>query len=332
MKLTKHAVLGRLVKLKTALSAMGDLGLSADAEESDDEGLSDEEDEDIALDVDPATIVLPDSDVDSEDLGSLEEDELDGLMDDEKENQAKAQEAAAAAPLESSAVKKGKGKFNSTPVQPIAQDEGKSKKKKGSLKRKAEVPEPAPLSGLADLEEDEEEIGPSISSKKKRTKNTQSSFESAQAFGEPTTLSKADQAEKSAKRRSLQFYTGQISSKDARKEAAAKSKLTGDADIPYRDRDRSRETVSATLANKAAKANGINISNRNLGDDGDDWDEEDKRDWRDVMGVENDFGEGEAGGGGDDGGDDYYDLVASGKRKAKKQKKEEYEEAREAER
>lgn len=337
-RLSEHPVLARLVKLKQGLAAMDDLGLAVEVHDGssqrDDTELSGSDD-DIDIDADREALIAADLSDGSEALGELDDGELAELLADEKENFAASAEktgnGSSASPLAAVPSKqKANGKGKAKAVEPLQPHKGAEKNKK-SRKRKAgeDTAPPSVLAGLARLED-----GPApdfASSSRKKSKQPASTFaddEAAEAYGEPTALSASDSADKNARRKSLKFYTGQISSREARRGAAARDRMGGDADIPYRDRERSRTAVTAAAANRAAKASGTDASSMAL--DGGDWGEADDRDWRDVMGVEKD---GHETGGAQDGiEDDYYDLVAGSKRAAKKAKKAEYDEMREAER
>jgi hypothetical protein len=306
----------RLVKLKSGLATLEDLGCSAlePAGEADEEGELNSEEERWLLG-DPNRLGA-DSDGDSESLGSLESDELDGLLADEKEN-------VAIAPRQPK-----NSKASSATAAP---KQGKEKK----AKKQPKAPKPvAPLASLASIGDDDA-MGSLSASSSKRAKRSngkaQYSDELAESFGEPTALATSDAADKAARRKSLQFYTGQISAKEARRGDAARKSLGGDSDIPYRDRERSRMVVAQTAANRAAKASSREAADMEL--DGEAFGEEDLRDWRDVMGQ--DVAKGASagdGGAGQDEDEDYYDLVASRQRQAKKAKKDEYEAARDEER
>ncbi|PWN54085.1 hypothetical protein IE53DRAFT_365799 [Violaceomyces palustris] len=323
-KLTTHPVMQRLVKLKQGLSIMDQVGLTDFGEDDVDaagEGDEVDEFEDMAtlMEKDKAG----DDDGDYSDLGEMDEDELDLLIADEKEN---------AAPAKSKKIK-GKGKAVSNGksdnvLQP--KETKKSRKAKGS-----QIATVAPLADLADMEE---EPLPEFAKVKKTKRSKANPFsmdgldgdegEASTSFGEPTQLSAMDSADKDARRKSLQFLASEIENKGARRGKAARERLGGDEDIPYRDRDRSRKAVEEAKA----RANQKNVETKDVSLDGEGWGEGDDRDWRDVMGVDQDGSFGEAVGEGDDDPEDYYDLVASGKKALKKAKKDEYEAMRDEER
>lgn len=317
-RLSQHPVVQRLVKLKSGLATLEDLGCSAlePAGEAEEEGDLNSEEERWLLG-DPNRLG-GDSDGESESLGSLESDELAGLLADEKENVAVARRQP----------KNGK-------ESPATAGSKQGKEKKAKKQEKAPKAA-APLASLASIGDDD--VGGSLSassSKRARRSGTngkaQYSDELAESFGEPTALGASDAADKAARRKSLQFYTGQISAKEARRGDAARKSLGGDSDIPYRDRERSRMVVAQTAANRAAKASSRESADMEL--DGEAFGEEDLRDWRDVMGQDVAKGvSADVGGTGQDEDEDYYDLVASRQRQAKKAKKDEYEAARDEER
>lgn len=322
-KLAAHPIIARLIKLKTGVADMENYGFSAAdvlaprraGEDSEDEMLSDED----GLEPGELRGIMGGSDGESESLGSLEQDELDALLADEKENHAvlsprKKAAAAAAAASASAAAKPKKVK-----------------------KAKASAAAPAPLASLASFEMDDtldDSFGEGSSSKtKKKAKLSSSAYdaEAAEGYGELTSLGASDTADKAARRKSLKFHTGQLQAKEARRGEAARQSLGGDADIPYRDRERSRTAVATAAANKAAKAAGLG-GRDDMELDEEAFGEEDLRDWRDVMGAEAGLS-GEIGEDAEkDEDEDYYDLVASRKRAAKKQKRDEYEAIANAER
>lgn len=314
-KLASHGIIDRLAKLKSGLQILDSFGFAADDDEerSEDESESIEGDEDEENREPTEFLFRPKmlGDIDEEDdvsLGSLEEDELKQLDREEMESEAAARK--------------------NRPV--VGKQNGSKPEKKKEKKPKAKKPV-APLASVADIV-DEDDMQ-SITQKRKKGGNKAAASlttdaEAFSAFGEPTQLAASDSADKEARRRSLKFYTGQIDAKDARR--AGGSGLGGDADIPYRDRERSRMAVADANARKAASFN--RQADRNL--NGDEWGEEDSRDWKDVMDVERTNGKRDAGGGalGDDDDADYYDLVASGKKSAKRAKKDEYDELKAAQR
>lgn len=309
-KLASHGVIGRLLKLKTGLQLLDGFGFAAEGDSDSEDEVSIEEDGDEENRAPKPSFLFKgslldasDDDGDSESLGSLEKDELMQLDSEERESEA--------------VEKKGKKVDD-------RKSRGKEKTSKPK-KRKANKVTPAsapPLAHVAGLQDEEDSLG----EMKKRRKEASAApklstdAEAFNAFGEPVQLNASDSADKEARRRSLKFYTGQIDAKDARK--AGGSGLGGDSDIPYRDRERSRQAVANTIARKASRNDGL--VDRGL--DGDDWGEEDSRDWKDVMDIERPDLQSKGSEAAADDSLDYYDLVASGKKAAKRARKEEYDE------
>ncbi|KAN0060645.1 something about silencing protein 10 [Thecaphora frezii] len=321
-KLAAHPVLLRMMKLKQGLSAMEELGITADRP--------------------PAS----DDDEDDEGLDGLEEDELAGLLADEEEmearNRSRAKVGASKSKKPQSEPDAGVEYAKAPKVKKAKRadkgDSGKTEAKADKKSKKADTSaEPAPLAaGLTDLDDEpvpEFKIKASKKSKGGATPNPfamsqyDSEAEASTSFGEPTQLAAFESAEKDAKRRSLQFHASAIETKGSQRSKAARDRLAGDMDIPYRDRERSRMAVEAAKAARQQKV--LQISKDTALDEG--WGDNDDRDWRDVMGVDT-GGHGASAGGDDGDAEDYYDLIASGKKAAKKAKKEAYEAMRDEER
>ncbi|SPO21790.1 related to SAS10 - involved in silencing [Ustilago trichophora] len=332
-KLRTHPVMQRMMRLKQGLSVMEDLGLTFDPQRmpSSNGGLSPDE-------VDEMHLLSQGSEDD--DLGDLDDDELADLMADAssgKEN---------AAPGKSKKTAK-KSKKQIEDDQEYIDEEPKQKKKADKPKKKAakaKKPEPvAPLAaGLADLDDE-----PTLQVKLKKkgavgssanpfaVSANDASFEDA-TFGELSGLSSIESAERAARKRTLQFHASAIESKALQRSKAAKERQSGDADIPYRDRERSRAGVEATKAAREAKLQqqlngGMGKDIALDGEDG--WGEADEKDWRDVMGQPMASGSSSRRDDNDDDeAADYYDLVTSSRKRARAEAKEEYDEARNAER
>ncbi|KAL8807056.1 MAG: hypothetical protein Q9200_004815 [Gallowayella weberi] len=116
-------------------------------------------------------------------------------------------------------------------------------------------------------------------------------------LGEPTTLTLQEAAQKALRKKSLRFYTSRIAQKSNKRDAAGRD-AGGDADIPYRERLKDRQTrlnAEAEARGKKGTDAGVPLEDDNTQDlDGDD----------DVQGqiareVRNDEDE------------DYYNLVSS---------------------
>jgi U3 small nucleolar RNA-associated protein 3 len=125
-------------------------------------------------------------------------------------------------------------------------------------------------------------------------------------FGEETSFTAHELAEKAKKKKSLRFYTSQIVQKAIKRDAAGKDQ-GGDADIPHRERLRDRQARLQAEAEKRGqglakkKAPGVT-----LGEGGD----------------SDDDNEGPAKPLATDGDDDYYDMIAA-RGTAKKEAKQE---------
>ncbi|KZF26465.1 hypothetical protein L228DRAFT_242942 [Xylona heveae TC161] len=129
-------------------------------------------------------------------------------------------------------------------------------------------------------------------------------------FGDET-LTAEEAAEKAKRKKDLRFYTSQIAQKANRRGAATRD-AGGDADLPYRERLKDRQTRLNAEAEKRGK------KRQEIGADlGGDSDEEDRRAARelraDAAGVK--VGADET----DD--DEYYDMVASRSKQRKDDKK-----------
>ena len=119
--------------------------------------------------------------------------------------------------------------------------------------------------------------------------------DSSSDFGDQTTLTPHEAAQKALRKKSLRFYTSQIAQKSNKRGAAGRD-AGGDADIPYRERLKDRQARLNTEAEKRGKK----PKESNKGDPlGGPSDEEDYATARELR---------EGGGGGEE---DYYDLVVS---------------------
>jgi len=123
-------------------------------------------------------------------------------------------------------------------------------------------------------------------------------------FGEETTLTAHEAAEKAKRKKSLRFYTSQIRQKANKRDAAGRD-AGGDADLPYRERLRDRQARLNAEAEQRGKSKSM-AKGAPLGGDSD---EEDRRVAMELRGK-----------GGSE--DDYYDLVAARSKKKKAEKKE----------
>lgn len=154
----------------------------------------------------------------------------------------------------------------------------------------------------------------SSKSKSKPKPKTQPQSTSQEAFGEYTALDAVDAADKSARKKSLQFHTSRIESV-ASKRSKARAAIGGDEDIPYREREKEREM-------RLQRENRAKIGK--LGQGGEALEEEvAKSGVKRPREVDEDVEMGD---------DGYYDLVEKQTRELKKQKKESYEAQKLAER
>ena len=121
-------------------------------------------------------------------------------------------------------------------------------------------------------------------------------------FGEETTLTANEAAEKAKRKRGLRFYTSQIAQKANKRDTAGRD-AGGDADIPYRERlkdKQARLNVEAEArGNKRIDANSVPL--------GGDSDEEDRKMAKEVRGQEG-------------GEEDYYDMITARSQKKKAEK------------
>lgn len=123
-------------------------------------------------------------------------------------------------------------------------------------------------------------------------------------FGEQTTLTAHEAAEKAKRKKSLRFYTSQIAQK-ANKRGAAGRDAGGDADLPYRERLKDR----VARLNAEAEARGKKPKDAPGEQLGGESDEEDRRAAR-ALREEGNANE-----------EDYYDMVATTSKKKKADKK-----------
>lgn len=135
----------------------------------------------------------------------------------------------------------------------------------------------------------------------------------ADPYGEVTTLQCHDLADKRARKKSLRFYVSHITSSSSRRTNARANAISGDDDIPYRERKKREARLEKEKDRKKEKGQ--------LGAGGDDLDdvdpevskEEKKR--KRKRGIEDDVS----------GTNGYYDLVKQATATKKARKKAEYE-------
>jgi U3 small nucleolar RNA-associated protein 3 len=145
----------------------------------------------------------------------------------------------------------------------------------------------------------------SSKSKSKPLKQTLKNDDSSSDFGEETSLSTLDAAKKAARKKSLKFYTSQITQKSQKRLGAGRD-AGGDDDLPYRERFRDRQI----RLNAEAEARGKVLSASGRGKKGADLDT--------VEGSEDETNEKRQQNGHDD--DEYYNLITSNKSSKTKSK------------
>ena len=128
---------------------------------------------------------------------------------------------------------------------------------------------------------------------KRSAKTTAENEASDSDFGEQTTLTPHEAAEKAKRKKSLRFYTSQITQK-ANKRGAAGRDAGGDADLPYHERLKDRQERLNAEAEARGKKPKENRPGEALGGLSDEEDRAAVQELRDGSGSE-----------------DYYDLVAS---------------------
>ena len=124
--------------------------------------------------------------------------------------------------------------------------------------------------------------------------STQINFDSDSDFGEQTSLTPLEAAEKAKQNKSLKFYTSQIAQKANKRDAGGRY-AGGDADIPYRERLKDRQARLNAEAEKRGKKPEDSSKGAPLGGSSDEDDHAVAKESRDAEGSE----------------EDYYDLVAS---------------------
>lgn len=186
---------------------------------------------------------------------------------------------------------------------PAKKSSKKDKKKKKASSEKSKKPKSKVLDE-EDLDQDAEETSkpahsftpleePTFVSSKK-TKSRDKAARNDDILGDPTALNEADATDKERRKRSLQFHTSKIASTSARRAAARASRLGGDEDLPYRDRQAARDA--------ALRKNSMADAREGEDLDGSEWTEKDKKRAREVREEDGDDA-------GEDDGEDYYDLV-----------------------
>jgi U3 small nucleolar RNA-associated protein 3 len=159
-------------------------------------------------------------------------------------------------------------------------------------KRKTSKDSSAPAQPIFDLVEPEFEP-----TRKASTAETSTRDSISDVYGEALSLQHADEADKSARRKSLRFHTTKIESVGARRQGARQA-LGGDDDIPYRERRKEKEARLLKEAKGRLKSQG--------GADLDDIDPEPRQNE-------------------DADADGYYNLVKKQSKEKKEKKKADYE-------
>jgi U3 small nucleolar RNA-associated protein 3 len=138
----------------------------------------------------------------------------------------------------------------------------------------------------------------------KPTTNSIAAIDSGDSdFGEADTLSAKAAGEKAAKKKSLRFYTSQIT-QTSNKRAGAGRDAGGDEDLPYRERFRDRQArLNAEAETRGKKLDSYGRGSVALGDDGSDEEGQDKM----AEQVRDDE-------------DEYYNMVAQTSKNRKKEK------------
>lgn len=194
----------------------------------------------------------------------------------------------------------------------------KPKHPKSKAQKAAEKAQIAAETQLAErLQKTEEELAtlPNLISRSKplaqppkptsATLETLDNDDAASDFGEQTTLSADEAAEKAQRKKSLRFYTSQLAQKSNRRDAAGRD-AGGDADLPYRERLKDRQARLNAEAESRGKKPKWDSKGDALGGSSDD---EDRVTAKALRDEEDEGGE-----------EDYYDLVAEkarGKKAAK---------------
>lgn len=237
--------------------------------------------------------------------------EVEAIRSEGGERKRKSAVAAAAAGAVEKKKKKKEPKRKRAKLSPAFSDsEGDSDsapaaKTAGSSSKKTK--KPAPVSDLSDLTALATSFRPTTTKKaSKKTPETSTSTAGAHDttdFGDDSTLGALDAEQKAARRRNLRFYTSQIVSKSAKREAAGQS-AGGDTDLPHRERRKEKELRMAAEAARR-RNDGADLS------DGDP-DEEDVRVAKQMREQQQQEEEGSD--------NEYYDMLAGKARQKKAQK------------
>lgn len=140
------------------------------------------------------------------------------------------------------------------------------------------------------------------------------------AYGDATTLTTTDIADKSARRHTLRFHTSRIESSAARR-SGARAALGGDDDVPYRERDKQKDKREQKEREKRREGGA-------LGAGGEDLDDEEPEPREKGKKRSREDGEGEEEASMDVDAEGYYELVAKERKDRKEKKKKEHDEAK----
>jgi U3 small nucleolar RNA-associated protein 3 len=237
--------------------------LRIEAANGDDSDQEEEEDDDLDLmrgDVD-----------DSWKDEDLEDGELEDLLRELQEEEEEAEEAETI---------------------PVAQASTKGKKLSKKAKKRAQQEKTMPPSTSSTLPAPLAE--PAFYTSKKSKSDARRRDAEDDTLGDPTALLEADAADKERRTKSLRFHTSKIAATSARRSAARNQRLTGDEDVPYRDRQAARDA--------ALRRNGPAAVGEPLGSD-----EVEMKEKKRARQEEDEMDDGDDGEG--DAADGYYELV-----------------------
>ena len=281
--LKSHPILSRLLTLKKSLSTLEDLDFAVS--DDDDDSDIDDDDESLSLNLHGEEMLDREQLWKYDRLKGLEADELDDLLMD----------AEAFLTVRSKSASKLKLK-----QKPSSIEEPPNKKRKTESDKLVD--------SVFDLVEPDY-----THSKPSSFRSANANFDATDAYGEPTSLAHADQADKLARKKSLRFYTTKIESASTRRAGARNNTVAGDDDIPYRERRKEKDARLAREAEKKTKMRSI----------GDDLDNVEPKPLVKKRSREENIED-------DEGPAAYYESIKKKSKDKKEGKKAEYEEAREA--
>ncbi|KAJ8097280.1 Sas10 C-terminal domain-containing protein [Lipomyces tetrasporus] len=140
---------------------------------------------------------------------------------------------------------------------------------------------------------------------KKKKLNASKTF-TENDFADATALDDTDLADKKIKRKSLRFYTSKIDQKAQMR----KDRLSGDMDLPYKERDKERQKRLNQLAEQRGQTKAVEGDEDYLDDASDDYNHNDL-----TIGISKQAGN-------DGFEDDYYDMVKSSRDQKRAMKEE----------